>query len=275
MRPRRDWGALLGGSRGGGAGLGPCVAEAVTIIIPARMASTRFPGKVLAARTGRPLIQHVWEAVGRAECAGRVVVATDDRRVLEVVQGFGGEAVLTSPEHENGTSRLAEAARLLGLGDRDIVVNVQGDEPELEPGIIDASVGALKGSACPVATAAIPLDPEEAGNPNLVKVVLRADGRALYFSRAAIPHVRDGRVTPFQPPLRHVGIYIFRRPFLETYIKLPPAPLERTESLEQLRVLYHGHDIAVAVHPAPAPAGIDTPEQYEAFVARWMASHGR
>jgi 3-deoxy-manno-octulosonate cytidylyltransferase (CMP-KDO synthetase) len=248
------------------------VADAATIIIPARLGSTRFPAKVLAAETGRPLIRHVVEAASRASSARRVVVATDDERVRAAVAAFGAECVMTSTAHENGTSRLAEAARVLGLGPAEIVVNVQGDEPELEPAAIDPAVGALVGSACPVATIATPItDPAELANPNVVKVVCRADGRALYFSRCPIPFVRDAAAGQAQTPLRHVGLYVYRRPFLDTYAGLAPTLLERAESLEQLRVLYHGHDIAVAVHRGRSPAGIDTPEQYRAFVERWRA----
>lgn len=244
--------------------------DRVTAIIPARMGSTRFPGKVLASRTGQPLIQHVYEAASRAASVGQVVVATDDRRVMEAVAGFGGRAVLTRADHASGTSRLAEAAGLLGLGEDHIVVNVQGDEPELEPGFIDAGVAALAASGAPMATVAVPFGPgENAGNPNLVKVVLALDGTALYFSRSVIPYVRDPAAGPYPPPLCHVGLYVYRRPFLDTYVVLEPTALERTESLEQLRVLAHGHRIAVAVMNARGFGGIDTPEQYEAFVERW------
>jgi 3-deoxy-manno-octulosonate cytidylyltransferase (CMP-KDO synthetase) len=251
------------------------LAHGVTIIIPARMGSTRFPGKILADRTGRPLIHHVYEAAAGAGCARRVVVATDDERIRLAVERFGGEAVMTSPEHPNGTSRLAEAAGKLGLGPGEIVVNVQGDEPELEPTLIDAAVAALDrpgAASTPMATVALPFGQgENPADPNVVKIVLAGDGSALYFSRLLIPFNRDGGA-PAVPPLKHVGLYVYRRPFLDTYVGLPPTPLERTEQLEQLRVLYHGHRIAVAVGPVAArSAGIDTPEQYEAFVARWRS----
>jgi 3-deoxy-manno-octulosonate cytidylyltransferase (CMP-KDO synthetase) len=234
------------------------------IIIPARMGSTRFPGKVLADRTGKPLIRHVYEAASRAGCARRVVIATDDVRVAAAASRFGAESVMTRADHPNGTSRLAEAAGLLGLGSDDVVVNVQGDEPELEPSLVDAAAEVLGDS--PMATVAVPFVPDEdASNPNLVKVVVRGDGRAMYFSRALVPHARDGRGTP---PLKHVGLYAYRRSFLETYLTLPETELERTEQLEQLRVLWHGHQIAVAVRDVRTHGGIDTPEQYDAFVAR-------
>lgn len=255
----------------------------ITILIPARMASSRFPGKVLADATGRPLIQHVCEAAGRAACmkgkGGRVVVATDDERIRAAVAGFGGEAVMTSPDHPNGTSRLAEAATRLGLGADSVVVNVQGDEPELEPDLIDAAVGALCDPApgAPMATVALPFGPgEDPSDPNLVKVVRREDGTAMYFSRALIPFSRDGAARPgaadLARPLKHVGLYAYRRTFLETYLSLKPTTLETTEQLEQLRVLYYGHRIAVAVGGSRSFGGIDTPEQYAAFVERWRAA---
>jgi 3-deoxy-manno-octulosonate cytidylyltransferase (CMP-KDO synthetase) len=243
---------------------------AITAIIPARLGSTRFPGKVLAARTGKPLIRHVVEAAARSQAVSRVVVAADDRRIIEAVLEFGGEAVLTG-EHANGTSRLAEAARVLGLSADSVVVNVQGDEPELEPSLIDEGVRALLGSDAPMATVAAPFGPgEDPRDPNIVKVVRRLDGSALYFSRALIPFPRDPG-TAGTPPLKHIGLYVYRRPFLDTYVSLAPTELERTEQLEQLRVLAHGHAIAVAVTAARPHAGIDTPEQYEAFVARQSA----
>jgi 3-deoxy-manno-octulosonate cytidylyltransferase (CMP-KDO synthetase) len=253
-----------------------------TVIIPARMGSTRFPGKVLACATGRPLVQHVWEAAKRARCASRVVVATDDDRVRAAVEGFGGECVLTG-EHPNGTSRLAEAASKLGLGADAIVVNVQGDEPELEPAVIDEAVGAIERTGAPVATVAQPFGPDEdPTDANLVKVAVRADGTAMYFSRALIPYAseggRGGRLPSqsrgeWHGPLKHVGLYVYRRAFLDRYRSLEPAEIERVEQLEQLRVLYHGFAIAVAVVRSRSFGGIDTPEQYESFVRRWRESH--
>ncbi|MCC6661685.1 MAG: 3-deoxy-manno-octulosonate cytidylyltransferase [Phycisphaerales bacterium] len=238
-----------------------------TIIIPARLGSTRFPGKVLADRTGRPLIRHVYEAASRARGVERVVVATDDDRVRRGVAAFGGHVVMTRPDHPNGTSRLAEAAAILGLPPDAVVVNVQGDEPEIEPAVIEAAAAALVGGSAPVATVACPLSAgEDAANPSIVKVVRRLDGTALYFSRALIPFPRDGVGLA---PLKHAGIYAYRRSFLDTYTRLIPTELELTEHLEQLRVLAHGFAIAVAVVESAGHAGIDTPEQYEAFVERW------
>lgn len=238
-------------------------------VIPARLSSTRLPGKVLLDRTGKPLVRHVYESASRAKVLSRVVVAADDQRVLDAVRAFGGEAVMTSPDHRSGTSRLAEAAATLSLPAGAIVVNVQGDEPEIEPGPIEAAVAALIASECPMATVASPFMPgENPHDPNLVKVVLRRDGTALYFSRSLIPFAREGG-SPVEP-LRHVGLYVYRREFLDVYCSLAPTPLESAEVLEQLRVLEHGHAIAVAVHPCRS-AGIDTPEQYEAFVRRFKA----
>lgn len=247
-------------------------APEVVAIIPARLGSTRFPGKVLANKTGKPLIQHVCEAASKSRSLSRVVVATDDESVLAAVRSFGGQAVMTRADHPNGTSRLAEAAAKLGLSPEALVVNVQGDEPEIEPAVIDAAVQAL-GDA-PVATAASPMRDEDAANPNIVKVVVRRDGTALYFSRARIPHVRDAANASFGSALRHVGLYVYRRSFLDRYLTLSPTPLERSESLEQLRILEHGFTIAVAVLAGEVGhAGIDTPEQYEAFVRRVAAGH--
>lgn len=251
-------------------------AQRATAIIPARLGSTRFPGKVLADRTGKPLIQHVWESTRRAASLSRVVIATDDRRVFDVARAFGAEAVMTGVEHPNGTSRLGEAAARLGLPGDGIVVNVQGDEPDLDPSVIDAAVGALergeRTSGASIATAAAALRPnmgERIEDPNVVKVVLALDGTALYFSRAPIPFDRDGSGAG-GPPLRHVGLYVYRRATLDRYAAMPPTPLETMEKLEQLRALENGMRIAVAVVPPQATGGggIDTPEQYEAFVNR-------
>ncbi len=237
--------------------------ERVAAIIPARFASSRFEGKVLADRTGKPLIQHVHEQASRAQCLDEIVVATDDERIMNAVASFGGRAVLTRADHPNGTSRLAEAVSALSC---DVVVNIQGDEPEIDPDLIDLAVQSLLDRpACPMATLASPFgDDEDPSDPNIVKVVVDRRGRALYFSRALIPFDRDGRGAV---PLKHVGLYVYRRDFLLTYVSLESTPLEQAEQLEQLRVLEHGYEIAVAVGRAEHH-GIDTLEQYEAFVAR-------
>jgi 3-deoxy-manno-octulosonate cytidylyltransferase (CMP-KDO synthetase) len=245
----------------------------VVAVIPARFGSTRFPGKPLAAKTGKPLIQHVCEQAARSRAIERIIVATDDARIAAAVRGFGGEAVMTRGDHPNGTSRIAEVAATL---DCEFIVNVQGDEPSIEPDLIDAAVDAIRSAAdAPMATIASPFAPhEDAADPNIVKVVVSRTGRALYFSRSLIPYWRDqGRETavsanaqPPAKPLKHVGLYVYRRPFLATFVQLPPTALEVTEQLEQLRVLEHGYPIAVAIGKA-AFHGIDTPEQYEAWVA--------
>ncbi len=243
-------------------------------IIPARMSSTRLPGKVLADRTGMPLVQHVVEAAGRARTIERVAVATDDERVAAALAPFGTTVVMTSRDHPNGTSRLAEAATKLDLPAGALVANVQGDEPEIDPEVIDAAVEALASSNATVSTVATPFAPDQdPANPNLVKVVRALDGSAMYFSRSPIPYDRDGRGGADAAMLRHVGVYVYRRSFLEIYIDLPSTPAERCESLEQLRILQHGYKIAVAVRES-THQGIDTPEQYEAFVARWAARSG-
>jgi len=238
-------------------------------IIPARLGSTRFPGKVLASKTGKPLIQHVWESARGAWSVSRLVVACDDQKVARVVTDFGGEAILTSPSHENGSSRLAEAARLLRIPGHALIVNIQGDEPEIDPILIDSVVALAKESGAEVTTLASPFhENENPADPNTVKVVLAAGGRAMYFSRALIPFAREAGVSG-AAPLRHIGLYVYRADFLQTYVSLQPGSCERTEMLEQLRVLEHGYSIAVAVHHCRGQ-GIDTPEQYEAFVTRFQ-----
>ncbi|MFG0307142.1 MAG: 3-deoxy-manno-octulosonate cytidylyltransferase [Phycisphaerales bacterium JB040] len=246
-------------------------------IIPARLGSTRFPGKVLASETGRPLVQHVVEGASAAPSVQRVVVACDDEQIAAALAPFGTECVLTRTDHPNGTSRLLEAAQSLGLPDDALVVNVQGDEPEIEPGIIDAAVESVRRGerwAHPpaVGTVASPFAGDERpDNPAIVKAVVGETdaggvGRALYFSRALVPHHREGG----EPvaPLKHVGIYAYRVASLRLYAGLSPTPLERCEQLEQLRWLEHGHAIAVAVRRA-AHHGVDTPEQYAEFVRRY------
>ncbi len=239
----------------------------VTAVIPARYASTRLPGKVLLDRTGKPLIQHVFENVRRARQVDRVIVATDDQRIVEAVQRFGGEAVMTRSDHPNGTSRIAEVTAEI---DSALIVNVQADEPEIEPELIDLAIQTLKNSSsCVMSTLGSPFaTDEDPSDPNIVKVVMGPDGRALYFSRALIPYTRsESKVDP----LKHVGLYVYRRDFLTKYVTLPATPLEQAESLEQLRVLEHGYDIAVAVAKV-SHHGIDTPQQYDEFVARYRES---
>jgi len=246
----------------------------ICAIIPARFASVRFPGKPLQAETGRPLIQHVVEAAARCARIGRVVVATDDRRIAEAVEGFGGEVAMTSGEHDSGTSRLTEAAEGLALAPDAIVVNVQGDEPEIEPESIDAAIDALLRRGAPVATIASPFAPEDdPADPNIVKVVRTLAGDAMYFSRSPIPRPDVAGAQEGVRPLHHVGLYVYRRSFLDVFRALAPTPLERAERLEQLRILEHAHRIAVGLVERAHP-GIDTPAQYRAFVDRWSARRG-
>lgn len=235
-------------------------------VIPARFASTRLPGKPLLNRTGKPLIVHVIERAMQAATIDRVIVATDDARIAQAVQAAGCEAAMTRADHPNGTSRIAEVAA--GLPDDvDFIVNVQGDEPEIDPALIDAVVARLERGTEPMATLAGPLNPnQDPTNPNIVKVVVDQRGRAMYFSRSLIPHDRDAAAPP-HAILKHAGLYVYRRRFLPTYIALAPTPAEELEKLEQLRALEHGHAIAVVVAPFNH-VGIDTPEQYEAFVQR-------
>ena len=241
----------------------------VVIVIPARRASTRLPGKPLLRRTGRPLVQHTFERARQVASADAVLVATDDEEIAAAVRAFGGEAVMTSPACESGTDRVAEAVR----GRReDLVVNVQADEPEFDVADVDALIAAMAAEpSLPMGTLAAVADPEERDRPSVVKVVVDRDGDALYFSRARVPHQRDAGETPAVPVLRHVGIYAFRREALLAFAALPPAPLERTEKLEQLRALEQGWRIRV-VRGRRAPPGIDTPEDYDAFVARVAAA---
>lgn len=238
-----------------------------TAIIPARLASTRFPRKVLADVAGRPLILHVCERARRASLVSRVVVATDSQEVASVVRAAGVEAVLTREDHPNGTSRLAEAAALLRLPADHVIANVQGDEPEIDPDVIDAAIEVLLRSNAHVGTVASPfLDGELPDDPNLVKVICRPDGTALYFSRSRIPFQREGAAAAV-PPLRHVGLYTYRTGFLAQYAAMPSTPLEQTEMLEQLRVLESGYQIAVAVRTVRS-TGIDTLAQYDALIRR-------
>jgi len=229
-----------------------------TVLIPARYASTRLPAKALADIGGRPMVVRVAERA-RASGAHRVVVATDDPRIAEAVTAHRFDAIMTSATHATGTDRLAEAATLLALGADDIVVNVQGDEPLIEPALIDACAALLAQERdCVMSTVAHAIhDRADFENINIVKVVLDARGRALYFSRAPIPWPRD---EPASAPtaLRHVGLYAYRTGFLRRFPRLAHSPLEDIERLEQLRVLWHGERIAVHVSTLAPGVGVDT-----------------
>ena len=249
-----------------------------TVIIPARHASTRLPGKPLADIAGKPMVVRVAE---RAAAAGadRVVVATDDVRIKTAVEAHGIAACLTAADHATGTDRLAEAAQQLGLPDDAIVVNVQGDEPLLSPALIRAVADLLAAHPdAAIATACHPItDPAEAFNPNVVKVVLDAKGHALYFSRATIPWARDAFADsrddlPQGLPLyRHYGLYAYRVRFLRAFPTLTPAPIERFEALEQLRALWHGFRIVVEVTTGTPAPGVDTPEDLDRVRALFAA----
>jgi 3-deoxy-manno-octulosonate cytidylyltransferase (CMP-KDO synthetase) len=243
-------------------------------IIPARLASSRLPGKLLLAKTGKPLLQYTWEAACRSRRLSEVIVATDSPEILAAVTAFGGRAEMTG-EHASGTDRIAEVARR-SCPDADVLVNIQGDEPELDPRQIDTLVETMqKHPGTEMATLASPIRQREVlENPSCTKVVCAKDGRALYFSRAAIPVCRDASPEDIEtllaqdPPWKlHLGIYAYRREFLLKLSELPVSPLERLEKLEQLRALEAGAAIQVAVVEHYA-VGIDTPSDYAQFVAR-------
>jgi 3-deoxy-manno-octulosonate cytidylyltransferase (CMP-KDO synthetase) len=239
----------------------------IICVIPARYGSKRFPGKPLASETGKPLIQHVYEAAARSHRVDAVLVATDDERIRKAIAAFGGKVVMTRPDHPCGTNRVAEAAAAFPKAD--IVINLQGDEPELDPHLLDLVVEAMaRDPAIEVATVAGPLAPGEVNDPNSVKVAMAAGGDALYFSRAPIPYARDGEADRRAPLLKHFGIYAYRAAAIRDYAAMPQTPLERTEKLEQLRWLEHGRRMRVLVTDR-RPAGVDTPEDYAAFVARY------
>ncbi len=241
------------------------------VIIPARWASTRFPGKPLHFILGKPLIQHVWERCLKAKTISQIIVATDDMRIAEAAFEFGAEVALTSPEHPSGTDRLAEvAACLRGVKH---IINVQGDEPAVDPRLIDRLVRTLqKDPKLEMITAACPFENEiDFHNPNNVKVVTAPDGRALYFSRSPIPFARDGQVIGHWSSLNrhslwHLGIYGYRRDFLRRFVRWKPTPLEQTEKLEQLRALEHGSNIQVLLTKNHS-VGVDVPEDIHRAIA--------
>lgn len=237
----------------------------VTAIIPARYASTRFPGKPLADILGKPMIQWVYERTAKSASIDRVIVATDDERIARAVRKFGGDVEMTREDHPTGTDRLAEVA---GRIDTDLVVNVQGDEPLVDPRMLDVAVAPLREDpSISMGTLKTPITSvEDFLSPNVVKVVTDRQGFALYFSRAPIPHPRDiGNLPDFlcrTETFKHIGLYVYRREFLLAYPGLPVTPLEELEKLEQLRALEHGHRIRV-VSTALVSQGVDTPEDLE------------
>lgn len=239
-------------------------------VVPARLASTRLPGKPLADIAGAPMVVRTAQRAA-ASGAARVIIATDDESVSAAAASHGFQAILTRADHPSGTDRLAEVAEQLALPDDAILVNVQGDEPLIEPALIDAVAQLLQQDAgAAMATCASPItDAAAAFNPNVVKVVCDAAGRALYFSRAPIPWARDayahdrGSLPNRLPALHHIGLYAYRCAFLRAFTRLPQGPLEQWEALEQLRALEHGHAITVHVTTTHPAAGVDTPEDLE------------
>nr|WP_294867187.1 3-deoxy-manno-octulosonate cytidylyltransferase [uncultured Pseudogulbenkiania sp.] len=240
-----------------------------TVVVPARMASSRLPGKPLADIAGKPMVVRVAEQAARS-AARAVIVATDHPDIVAACAEHGVRAVMTRADHASGTDRLAEVAATLSLAADEIIVNVQGDEPLIDPALIDRLAGLMAESGVPMATLAHPIHcAADVFNPNVVKVVLDRTGRALYFSRAPIPYARDAFaqdvnvLPPELPVLRHIGMYAYQAGFLSTYTSLTPAPLETFEALEQLRVLWHGYPIMVATVADAPPAGVDTPDDLE------------
>ena len=244
------------------------------VLIPARLASTRLPNKPLADIAGAPMVVRVAQRAALSH-ATQVVVAADDERIVQACQSHGVAAVLTDADHASGSDRLAQACRILNLTDDTVVVNVPGDEPLMDPALISAVADTLaKRTDCVMASAAHSIDDAaDFANPNVVKVVCDVRQTALYFSRATIPFWRDGPADkptlPSPSPLRHIGIYAYRAHFLQQFPHLPAAPIEQLESLEQLRVLWHGHRIAMYIaHQAPGP-GVDTPQDLERARTLW------
>jgi 3-deoxy-manno-octulosonate cytidylyltransferase (CMP-KDO synthetase) len=238
------------------------------VVIPARFAASRLPGKPLLLIGGKPLIQWVWQCA-QASGAASVIVATDDARIFDSARGFGADCLMTSPQHASGTDRIAEVVRAKGLAADDIVVNLQGDEPMMPAMVVNEVAQAL--SARPhidIATAVAPIQSlAEFLDPSCVKALRAGDGRALYFSRAPVPWPRDsitaGRPTRFEGAWRHIGLYAYRVRSLVQFASWPPTPLEEAERLEQLRALEHGMQIHLVALPEPPPAGVDTPEDLE------------
>lgn len=248
----------------------------VAVVIPARHASSRLPGKPLLKATGKYLVQHVYERALSAQCAAEVIVATDDSRIFAAVESFNGRAVMTRPEHPSGTDRVAEVAEQVVA---DVVVNVQGDEPLIEPEAIDTLVQQLRDApGSEMATLAVPIRERSLfESPNVVKVVCDDRGRAMYFSRSPIPYCRDGEPDFAAKPARyfqHLGIYAYRRAALLRLAKTPPHPLEETEKLEQLRMLGHGGAIQVGI-VSNSHRGVDTPGDYDDFVRAYRLQLSR
>jgi 3-deoxy-manno-octulosonate cytidylyltransferase (CMP-KDO synthetase) len=238
-------------------------------VIPARYQSSRFPGKPLIDIHGKPMIQHVYERAGQAHKLDRLLIATDDRRILEAARSFGGECLLTRDDHASGTDRVAEVCELLDLPDSDIIINIQGDEPLLLPEMIEQLIEVLHAfPECCMATLAFPSsNRQEYFNPNVVKIVADRNGKALYFSRSPLPYFRDDPATTQLNFLKHLGFYAYRLGFLRVFTKLPQGILETTEKLEQLRALEHGYPIFAALTTTDT-LGVDTPEDLKMLLER-------
>ncbi|HKP28327.1 MAG TPA: 3-deoxy-manno-octulosonate cytidylyltransferase [Gemmatimonadales bacterium] len=245
----------------------------VLVVIPARLGSTRIPHKPLQLLAGEPLIVRVARHVKEMEAADRVVVATDAEEVAKALSRVDVEVVFTRPDHVSGTDRVAEVAAGRDFQHYDIVVNLQGDEPFMPRAAVSGAIERVH-AGDDVGTAAAPLDPGEADDPARVKVVCDVQGRALYFSRARIPHWRDGSEAPPRTWWQHLGIYAFHRAALERWTELEPTALETAERLEQLRALQNGFTIGVALLDEPAPAGIDTPDDLRRAERHWRATQG-
>ena len=239
-------------------------------MIPARYHSTRLPGKPLADIAGKPMIQRVYEQAVQAKGPEKVIIATDHKDICSAVECFGGEFVMTSPDHATGTDRLAEVAEK--FPEADIIVNIQGDEPEIDPQIIDQLIDALRSSTAPMATVITPMSEEEMEQPGCVKAVVDQKGRALYFSRSLIPYLRSGE--RLAPVYKHIGVYAYERDFLLQFAKLAPTPLEQMESLEQLRALEYGYTIQT-IQVDHSAIGVDTPEDLAAINEKFRKMEGK
>ncbi|MDC0612596.1 3-deoxy-manno-octulosonate cytidylyltransferase [Vibrio sp.] len=245
-----------------------------SVVIPARYQSSRLPGKPLELIDNKPMIQWVYEQAVQSG-ADDVIIATDDERVRAAVEAFGGQVCMTATTHESGTERLAEVVYKMGIPESHIIVNVQGDEPLIPPQIIRQVANNLANSTAPMATLAVEIqDTDEVFNPNAVKVVTDKDGYAIYFSRASIPWDREHFAAHevVHPLKRHIGIYAYRAGFIGQYLNMPVSPIEKIESLEQLRVLWHGEKIHVDIAEIAPPAGVDTPADLEA-VRQYVAKN--
>lgn len=241
--------------------------QRVLIVLPVRLGSTRLPKKAILNKTGKPLVVHAAEMAAQSKHVDQVVVAGDHDEIKQAVAPFGFEYINTGAHHTSGSSRCAEVMERVAA---DIVVNVQGDEPEVEPDHIDAVITAMTDPEVQCSTLACPLAPGQQDNPNVVKVAMSCDGTAMYFSRSLIPYDRDNTGIN---RWRHVGLYAYRPDTLRQFCQWSQTPMEQAEQLEQLRLLENGIQIRVVTHQEPSPPGVDTLEQYESFVERWLRDH--